>query len=412
MSWKYKKTVMQNVVHKLCAILGVRFNDTMAELTEYEERQGPYSPVEAPDIQEAHMEPHQWWHRVGGNALPKIANRILSLTCSTSSCERNWSMYLFVHNKSHNRLEVDKAEALVYIYTNSKLLLQKPGADHVYWYDNNIFSEDLDPDDNGDETESEGNDDNGDSGIGEYVVGGAEIGGENEGGAARALNNNGGGGNADEFDWDALMAEDPIPNANRGNRSPTPAAKGGRSSHGSEDYDNIPSDDGRSYGNVRNGNDDEMAGNVQNGNNEDAPANVDTGDEVEGPLQRQDIKNGTGDGVEGSLEGEDNNGAGQSLENVNRMPAPEDKVVANTEDNIPLNVACPGHVQPTATLVGPTLVMLGNERRNASRRNASRRPPRQNTVARTNRNRESRTMQSNISFPRSVDGTTSYVLPP
>jgi hypothetical protein len=44
--------------------------------------------VEAPDIQEAHMEPHQWWHRVGGNALPKIAKRILSLTCSTSSCER------------------------------------------------------------------------------------------------------------------------------------------------------------------------------------------------------------------------------------------------------------------------------------------------------------------------------------
>jgi hypothetical protein len=65
-----------------------------------------------------------------------------------------------------------------------------------------------------------------------------------------------------------------------------------------------------------------------------------------------------------------------------------------------LNVACLGHVQPTATLVGPTLVRLGNERRNASRR-----PPRHNTVARTNRNRESRTAQSNISFPRSVDST-------
>jgi hypothetical protein len=196
------------------------------------------------------------------------------------------------------------------------------------------------------------------------------------------------------------MAKDPVPNANHGNRSPTPDARGGHSSHGSEDYDDVPSDDGGSYGNVRNGNDDEMARNVQNGNNEDAPANVGIGPEVEGPFQRQDINNGTGDGVEGSLEGEDNNGIGQSLENVNRMPAFEDEDAADTEDNMPLNVACPGLVQPTATPIGPTLVRLGNERRNASRR-----PPRHNTVARTNRNRDSRTVQSNTSFPSSVDGT-------
>jgi hypothetical protein len=157
----------------------------MAEFTEYEERQCPYSPVEAPDIREAHMEPHQWWHRVGGNALPKIAKRILSLTCSASSCERNWSMYSFVHSKSRNCLGIDKAEALVYIYTNSKLLRQKSGADPVRWYDNNIFSKDSDPDDNGEETKSEGNDDDGNGGVGEYVVGRFEIGGENEGGAAR-----------------------------------------------------------------------------------------------------------------------------------------------------------------------------------------------------------------------------------
>jgi hypothetical protein len=86
---------------------------------------------------------------MGGRALPKIAKRILSLTCSTSSCERNWSMYSFVHSKSRNRLGVDKAEALVYLFTNSKLLHQRPGTDLVCWYDNNIFSEDSDPDDNG-----------------------------------------------------------------------------------------------------------------------------------------------------------------------------------------------------------------------------------------------------------------------
>ena len=58
------------------------------------------------------------------------------------------------------------------------------------------------------------------------------------------------------------MAEDPVPNANCGNHFLIPIVKGGRSSHGSEDYDDVPSDNGGSYGNVCNGNDDEMAGNV------------------------------------------------------------------------------------------------------------------------------------------------------
>jgi hypothetical protein len=221
------------------------------------------------------------------------------------------------------------------------------------------------------------------------------------------------------------MAEDPVPSANCGNRSPTPNVRGGRSSNGSEDYDDVPSDDGGSNDNINNRNDDEMDGNVQNGNDEDVLANVGTGDEVEGPLQGQDINNGTGDGVEGTLEGEDNIVAGQSLEeavgdglecsnpeqlneNVSHMPAPEDKGAVDTNDNMPLVGVFPRCVQCTPSPVGPTLVRLGNERRNASRR-----PPRYHTVARNNCNQDSRTVQSNISFPRSMDatGTTQTELP-
>jgi hypothetical protein len=44
------KHALNRVMYKLCTILGVGFNDAMAELTKYEERRGPYSPVEAPDI--------------------------------------------------------------------------------------------------------------------------------------------------------------------------------------------------------------------------------------------------------------------------------------------------------------------------------------------------------------------------
>jgi hypothetical protein len=194
------RRALNNVVYKLCIVLGVRFNDAMAKLTKCKERRGPYSPTEAPSIREANLEPHQWWHRVGGKALPKIAKRILLLTCSISSCERNWSMYSFVYSKSRNRLGVNKAKALVYIYTNLKLLRQRMGADLMRWYDNNFFLEDLDPDDKGQETESEGNDDNGNDNDGVFEARGAQTRGTNELMAQQAPNNNVDSQNANAFD--------------------------------------------------------------------------------------------------------------------------------------------------------------------------------------------------------------------
>ena len=111
----------------------------MAEMTEYEECFGLYSPEKAPDIRVANLQPHQWWSRVGGEALPKIAKRVLALTCLISSCEQNWSMYSFVHNKSQNRLSTKKAEDLVYIYMNTRLLQGRLEADPLQWYENNVF---------------------------------------------------------------------------------------------------------------------------------------------------------------------------------------------------------------------------------------------------------------------------------
>ena len=94
------KYALNKVFRRLSNLLGVGFNKVMAEMTEDEERLGPYSPKEALDIQVANLQPHQWWSRVGGVALPKIAKRVLALMCSASLCERNWSIYSFVHNKS------------------------------------------------------------------------------------------------------------------------------------------------------------------------------------------------------------------------------------------------------------------------------------------------------------------------
>ena len=67
-------------------------------------------------------------------ALQTIVRRILTQVCSISSYERNWSTYLFVHNKVCNRLQPSRAEDLVYIYTNSRLLRHRRGPNPVQWY--------------------------------------------------------------------------------------------------------------------------------------------------------------------------------------------------------------------------------------------------------------------------------------
>ena len=68
-------------------------------------------------------------------------------------------MYSFVHNKSRNRLGTKKAEDLVYIYTNMRLLRGRLEADPVWWYENNVFSEDEDKSVDDDSDRDDGDDD-------------------------------------------------------------------------------------------------------------------------------------------------------------------------------------------------------------------------------------------------------------
>jgi len=94
------KKALDRVICQLAMPLGVSKDEAMQELVQFEERTRPFDPfIEAPDITQCELLPHQWWNWVGGNALPKIAKRVLGLTCLSSSYERNWSMYSFVHIK-------------------------------------------------------------------------------------------------------------------------------------------------------------------------------------------------------------------------------------------------------------------------------------------------------------------------
>jgi hypothetical protein len=79
----------------------------------------------------------------GAKALQTIARRILGQVCSTLACERNWSMYSFVHNKVHNYLKYNKADDLVYVYANTRLIRHKKGPRIAQWYGlNQVYSDD------------------------------------------------------------------------------------------------------------------------------------------------------------------------------------------------------------------------------------------------------------------------------
>ncbi|XP_057740493.1 uncharacterized protein LOC130957661 [Arachis stenosperma] len=65
----------------------------------------------------------EWWDFYGDSCpeLKKFAIRVLSLTCSSSGCERNWSAFEMVHTKRRNRLHQKKMNDLVYVMYNLKL---------------------------------------------------------------------------------------------------------------------------------------------------------------------------------------------------------------------------------------------------------------------------------------------------
>ena len=69
----------------------------------------------------------RWWicHGANGVHLQNISIRILSQVASSSSAERNWSTYGFIHSVKRNRLGSQKAEDLVYVHSNLHLASRK-----------------------------------------------------------------------------------------------------------------------------------------------------------------------------------------------------------------------------------------------------------------------------------------------
>ncbi|KAH1256694.1 hypothetical protein GmHk_03G006797 [Glycine max] len=70
------------------------------------------------------MDPKAWWQVHGVNApiLQKVALKLLAQPCSSLCCETNWSTYSFIHSLKRNKMTPHRAEDLVFVHSNLRLL--------------------------------------------------------------------------------------------------------------------------------------------------------------------------------------------------------------------------------------------------------------------------------------------------
>ncbi|XP_026438026.1 uncharacterized protein LOC113336291 [Papaver somniferum] len=75
----------------------------------------------------AKMSAKQWWGLYGGGApeLYNLAMRVLSQSVNSSCAERCWSTYSYIHSVKRNKLGADRAEKLVYVHYNQRLLARQ-----------------------------------------------------------------------------------------------------------------------------------------------------------------------------------------------------------------------------------------------------------------------------------------------
>ncbi|KAG6470489.1 hypothetical protein ZIOFF_071562 [Zingiber officinale] len=73
------------------------------------------------------MSPTKWWviHGVSTPTLQSLALKLLGHPSSSSSCERNWSTYNFIHSLKRNKITPQNAEDLVYVHYNLRLLSRR-----------------------------------------------------------------------------------------------------------------------------------------------------------------------------------------------------------------------------------------------------------------------------------------------
>ncbi|XP_061352114.1 uncharacterized protein LOC133297067 [Gastrolobium bilobum] len=140
------KTGLWKTLEKMCPDIETRITiDSQIEKFDRAERLFGNSLAIAT---RASKQPALWWNSFGDECkeLQTIAIRILSLTCSATRCERNWSVFDPIHSKRRNRLEQQRLNALVFVKYNLQLEIrqkQREGKGDTY---DPICLSDLDSD--------------------------------------------------------------------------------------------------------------------------------------------------------------------------------------------------------------------------------------------------------------------------
>ncbi|KAK1391295.1 DUF659 domain-containing protein [Heracleum sosnowskyi] len=93
------------------------------QLSKFQGKEGIFG-THAAMIDAVSMSPISWWSTYGAETpeLSEIAMKVLSQPISSSSAERVWSTYYYIHNVKRNRLNSLRADKLVYIHSNIRLL--------------------------------------------------------------------------------------------------------------------------------------------------------------------------------------------------------------------------------------------------------------------------------------------------
>ncbi|XP_019178097.1 PREDICTED: uncharacterized protein LOC109173320 [Ipomoea nil] len=100
----------------------------MEELSKYKKKDdmfGKSIAVQGCEFNDEQYDPAMWWSTfgVGTPNLKRLAMKILSLTSSSSGCERNWSIFEKVHTKKkRNKVESNRLNNLVIVQFNANLM--------------------------------------------------------------------------------------------------------------------------------------------------------------------------------------------------------------------------------------------------------------------------------------------------
>ncbi|KAE8685690.1 hypothetical protein F3Y22_tig00111095pilonHSYRG00654 [Hibiscus syriacus] len=125
------KDDLQSCIERLSPNAQVE-DQSIRELNKYKKAKGMFGKSSA-IRQRKQMALAEWWETYGASApnLQKFVIRVLSLTCSATSCERNLGIFQHLHTKKCNRLAQERLNDMVYVKFNHSLQRRKRTPDLI-----------------------------------------------------------------------------------------------------------------------------------------------------------------------------------------------------------------------------------------------------------------------------------------